>query len=680
MGVSFASFEIARSGLAVNERGLSVTGQNISNVNTPGYVRQQAMITTGPYQNVMNKNGMFQLGLGADIQQIRQIRHAFLDNIYRKESTTLGYWEAKSKTFQDVQAVLGEPMGAGLQNIMNQFWDSWQELSKEPDSLTVRALVRQRGEAVVQQVNHLGAQLDKLQSDLNSEIRVRIDEINEITTKIASLNVEILKNEISTDSANDYRDQRNTLVDRLCKLADVQVNEMQDGQLDITLGGYFLVTKGIQRGLYAEESQAGSGFVVPKLQGTDIIVTVNSGTLKGLMEARGEVFGARGSVENGSPYDKVDLVFAINRDATTTQKDEIKDNIQAIVDSYKAKGIDVRLGIVEYAADGTPTPVFASDVADFKARVDGLVAYTGDDAAYEGLQSAEGMDFRANAVKQFVLVTGSAMDEDPAAVASLAAELKSKGISTSVISDAGTLGSSSTPGTLANLVSITGGKAYDTDNPAVTIETALEGVNSEIHDDIYNNIFHTSNVISDLKNQLNLMINVMVREVNSIHASGITLTGATGINFFEAINSDYPMEMGNLKLSSSLAGSDGLNNIAASQTGQNGDNTIALAIANMRHTALIGKEGETLSLDDFYRAIILEVGNNASDAERIADSQNKLVQSADNQRQAIAGVSMDEEMNNMMKYKFAYNASSRVINVLDEMLETVIARTGLAGR
>jgi len=136
----------------VNERALSVTGHNVANVNTKGYARQQAMITTGPYLNLMR----YQIGLGASIQETRQIRHLFLDNIYRNENTELGYWETRSKTFQEIQTILGDPMGDGLQNVLNQFWNAWQELSKEPDSLTVRALVRQRAEALVHQIKSFG--------------------------------------------------------------------------------------------------------------------------------------------------------------------------------------------------------------------------------------------------------------------------------------------------------------------------------------------------------------------------------------------------------------------------------------------------------------------------------------------------------------------------------------------
>ena len=153
------------------------------------------------------------------------------------------------------------------------------------DSLTVRALVRQRSEALVQHINHLGEQLDRLQNDLNNEIMVRIDEINEITRQIAKLNVTILKNEVSGDTASDYRDQRNTLIDRLTKLVKVDVIEMQDGQVDITMGGYFLVQKGVSTDLYAAERKTGENFYVPKLAGTDI-ESCKRRHLKGLMESR----------------------------------------------------------------------------------------------------------------------------------------------------------------------------------------------------------------------------------------------------------------------------------------------------------------------------------------------------------------------------------------------------------
>lgn len=495
MAVGFSSYQIARSGLEVSERGLFVTGQNISNVDTTGYVRQQAIIQTSAYLTEYGKNGkMLQMGLGADIQETRQIRHTFLDNIYRRENTALGYWETRGKAFQDVEAILNDPMGDGLQDVMNQFWDSWQELTKSPESLTTRALVRQRGQAFVYYVNHIGTQLDKLQSDLNSEIQVRVGEVNNITSDIAKLNNMIASQEINGDSANDYRDQRNVLLDRLSKICDAEPLEMQDGQIDVTLGGYYLVSKGDSKNLYVEANAKNGNFYYPMLEGTDVEVKIKSGILKGLLESRGEVSGIK---------------------ETTVQ-------------------------------DG--------------------------------------------------------------------------------------------------------------------------------------NIPTSKNIVSDFKIRLNAMVNAMVVEVNKLQKDGYTLDGKVGVDFFDSIDEEYPMVMGNLRLSDELLSDKGLNNITASKTAEVGGNVIARAIANLRDTDILINSTGDVNIDEYYRAIILDIGNGGSEATTVAENQSKIIQSVEGQRTAISGVSMDEEMANMMKYKFAYDGSARVLNIIDSMIETVISSMGKVGR
>lgn len=647
MGVSFASYEIARSGLTVNERGLYVTGHNIANVNTPGYVRQQLMIRNGPVETVLTRAGLVQMGLGADIQEIRQIRHAFLDNIFRQENSTLGYWETRQKTFLDLQAILAEPMESGLQSVLNRFWDAWQELAKEPDSLTVRALVRQRSEALVQYVNHLGAQLDRLQNDLNTEIMVRIDEINEITRQIAKLNVTILKNEVSGDTAADYRDQRNSLIDRLTKLVKVDVIEMQDGQVDITLGGYFLVQKGVSTDLYAAERNPGENFYVAKLAGTDIEVPIKGGILKGLMESRGEVSGAVGSYENGTPNTRADVVFYI--DTSTMSVDEANARVALYEAELKKRGLDVKVTVIDVAsADGFAAAVDNTDVTLRKDAnkyaffvTNGSLTAEQMDALQAGLEEA-GMD-------------ASVITDKPSDWTALTGKLDGKTYSYSGFSaDTGD----------SSFVSLVSSMAYDT-NMDVSTNYSLIG--------------DSLNIISDVKKRLNALINVMLREINYLHKSGMNIKDPPGygVDLFVVINPAKPLEMGNIKLNPELAD---LSVIAASKTGNAGDNTIALEIANLRNKAMIMDKMGLVSLDDYYQYIILTVGNRASEAVNIAESQGRLVEAADAQRTAIAGVSMDEEMTHMLKFKFAYDAASRVLNIIDSMMETVVNRLGLAGR
>ena len=686
-GVGFASFEIPKSGLMVNQRALEVTGHNIANVNTTGYTRQQAIITSGPTQNENSRFGMFQMGLGADIQQVRQIRHTFLDNIYRQENTTLGYWESKNKTYQDVQAILGEPMGSGLQNTMNQFWDSWQELSKQPESLTVRALVRQRAETLTQQINHMGDQLNKQQTDLNSEVKVRIEEVNSLTTQIAQLNVSIMKIEVSRDTANDFRDQRNSAVDRLSKLVNAEVNEMQDGQLDITLGGYFIVSKGIQTNLYAGESSTGGMFYSPKLEGTNIEISLKSGIIKGLMEARGEVLGATGSYSNGSPYTKADINFVIdisNTPENSANLTKIQDNIDKYLKELNIPGADYNLNLITFDGNGVVSnQSFGSNAANFKNDLLLLTAAgaTGNNYLTDVATVLSTNTYRTDANKYALVFTNDSMEGNGGAAVTDASVyntlLKNAGIKTSIVTEVKYFNAGNETAELGwnSISTATGGKLYNINS--TDFKTLMTNVGMDNVNDGTSVVYTSNNIIPDIRKRLNALVNIMAREVNSLTRSGKTLSGQDGQDFFTVINPAYSMEMGNIKLNDNLLD---LNNIVSSSSGEKGDNTIALQIANLRNGSYMNDVNGVYTIDDYYQSIILEVGNGGLNANSIAQSQLQLVQSADNSRQAITGVSMDEEMTNMMKYKYAYQGASRVINAVDEMLETVISRLGLVGR
>ncbi|HHV96043.1 MAG TPA: flagellar hook-associated protein FlgK [Clostridiaceae bacterium] len=473
MASGLGSYNIAISGLYVNERALDVTGHNISNVNTPGYVRQQAMIKNAPYINVSTGSYQIQqMGLGADLQQIRQIRNSFLDAMYRKENMTLGYWEARYKGVQEIESILADPMGEGLQDVLNDFWDAWQELSKEPESLTVRAIVRQRSQNLVHTINHIGSQLDKLIEDLNTEISVRLAEVNSITAQIAELNVKISSEELAGGTANDYRDQRNLLADRLTKLVNAEVSETEDKHMYITIEGFAIVKPNGNVELHLETEQNGTSHKIT-IGKNGVEAPLNNGYIKGLI-------------------------------------DTIKE-------------------------------------------------------------------------------------------------------------------------------------------------------------------------IEDVKEMLNKLVSTMAEEVNKLHRSGKTAgePPADGQDFFVSAHSGQPITISNIKLNDNLKD---LNNIVSSAGGGSGDNTIALAISGLRNKPIISDKVGTLSIDEYYETVILAVGHSGKEAFNILDGQTKLVQSIDNNRQSLSGVSLDEEMANMMKYRFAYEASSRAFNAIDNMIETIINRMGIVGR
>jgi flagellar hook-associated protein 1 FlgK len=139
--------------------------------------------------------------------------------------------------------------------------------------------------------------------------------------------------------------------------------------------------------------------------------------------------------------------------------------------------------------------------------------------------------------------------------------------------------------------------------------------------------------------------------------------------------------MGNLRLNTDIYGSlKSLNNVVASRSGAAGDNDIALKIAHLREAHIMKDLSGILSVDDYYQALILGIGHDGAEAARIKENQQQLVDSADYHRESIMGVSMDEEMANLMQYKYGYNAAAKILNVIDEMMESMVRNMGHVGR
>jgi flagellar hook-associated protein 1 FlgK len=684
VAVNFLGMDTALSGLAANQKALEVTGHNVANLATAGYSRQSVVMASAATRAYGGNN--WKIEMGVSIQQIRQIRHMFTDNIYRSESNALGYWEARSKAVRDVQAILGEPMTAGFQNSLNIFWDAWQELSKAPESLTIRALLKQRAEALAENMNHIGTQLNKLQSDLNNEIKARIDEVNEITAKIAELNVKIMSAEAAGNSPNDYYDERNMLVDRLSTLLTVETWIGMEGNMDIIVDGYFLVSKGIQTRIYAAPNQDLSYFYTPKVEGIDVEIDVGQGVIKGLLEARGEVSGAKGSYDNGTPNTTADLTIVVDAANTTeAYRLQIRDHIRQMAEDLGKRGIDYNLRLVVIGSGALLESVsFGKDIDSLVADIPTSGTFTETTYDFGQIVSEVASKSGREANKYLLMFTGESINgsgstaTDPM-ISGYISTLNEHGITLSVATEPDYY-SAGDPGEhgWAFITGHTRGKVYDIGS--ADYANLMMSISRDINDDVNRKIStipEDLNIISSVRKQLNALLNIMAREVNYIHQMGKTLTGLDGGLFFAPIDPGLPLEMGNLAISSDLKD---LNNIAASTTDANGDNTIALRIAGLRNANLMTGGKKILSLDTYYQNIILDIGNKGYEADNMAVSHRLLVGQSDHIRQTVMGVSLDEEIANMIRFKYAYNANSKLIGVINSMIETVIFRLGISGR
>lgn len=172
--------------------------------------------------------------------------------------------------------------------------------------------------------------------------------------------------------------------------------------------------------------------------------------------------------------------------------------------------------------------------------------------------------------------------------------------------------------------------------------------------------------IDSYKDNLNAMVSSLVARMNAIHAVGYTLDGSQGVSFFSGTDAD------NIRISNEI--SLDLRNIAASENIEPGDGLNALKMANLFQENVLNAGTATYS--NYYASLISRLGVDAQKASTMEENQTVLVGHLKDRQESVAGVSLDEEMANMIKYQHGYNAAARVLTTLDEMLDTIINRMG----
>jgi flagellar hook-associated protein 1 FlgK len=467
---------MGRRALFTQQRALDVTGHNIANANTEGYTRQIAdMSASLPYTVPAFNSPVtpLQVGTGVDITALRRVREGFLDAQIRKETSTFGYWESKRDALKKIEVILREPSDNGLRTVMDQFWSSMQELSKNPESEGVRALVRETGITLANTFNQLSKQFTDLQTDADTSIGIKVSEANNYASQINALNKQISVLQAAGQNANDLRDKRDLLVDKLAKIMNITYSEDAAGIMTITVGGVN----------YVDAATATTG----------IINTINK---------------------------------------------------------------------------------------------------TG-----------------AGATLNWTLPP-------------------------------------------AGPVTVTGGEIYGLNEVYATI---------------------TTNYLIDL----NSLASTFASEVNTLHSAGFGLGAVppTGNNFFAG---GPPITAANLQVAAPILAD--LKNIAAASTaaGSPGDGSNALKMAQLKQKLTMS--AGTVTFDDFYRSLASRLGVQSQEAIRMSDNQDFLLAQLKNNRNEISGVSLDEEMTNMVRFQQSYNAAARLVTAMDEMIDVVVNRMGLVGR
>lgn len=238
MASTFMGLSIANRGLSAAQIGLATTTNNMSNIDTAGYSRQVVNQTSiGPaavYSSSL-------VGSGVEVTSVDRVRSFRLDQKYWQENSAASAAEASSTYLEQVESVFGAADSSTISNALDDFYTDLETLATSPSDASARAVVLEEAANLCNTLNEASASLTALRSDVNSDVKTAVEQINSYAEQIATLNNQIAVASASGASANELEDQRGLLVDELSGLIGITVTETDKGELNIAIEGTTLV-------------------------------------------------------------------------------------------------------------------------------------------------------------------------------------------------------------------------------------------------------------------------------------------------------------------------------------------------------------------------------------------------------------------------------------------------------
>lgn len=664
--------DVAKTALFTAQQALTVTGHNISNVNTPGFSRQEIILTES--QPIDGSPG--QVGTGVQIEQIRRSVDVFLNREITASQEDLGRYTVMQDELQRMEGLFGDTQGQGLAAQLNQFFQSLQDATTTPSQVPQRSVVLQNASMLSGTFHQITANLTDTSRAIDTQIGVTISEINGLTKQIAQLNTQIKSAEVSGQNANDFRDQRDLAINNLATRIDVTTIDRPDGTVSVyTARGLVLVDQDTTRNLVGVESSDNHGFLdvgydMGGTQPVSINGLITSGRLRGLLDVRDQTIP---SVQQGIDSLAGSLLTEVNQihragyglDGSTGQ-----DFFSGLSVTSKAPTTNVGSGSIGNGAVTAPSLLTFHDyeikfsgpsnysIVDATTGTDIRGNYTGTALTPPTMDAPSSIVTGVNdtlvvsvdgTTSGTITLNGAASPGQPyTSGAALAAELQSKINADPTLAAAGrqvtVLFDSTTNRLVLRSNSVGGTSSVDVTGGTARANLGLSGGTSTAASGTYS-----------------------APQTFQVDGIAVTVSGAPAANDIFSFNSRE-----NAARDLSVALSDP-SKIALSSTraGVPGDNQNGLALAALQSKAIGGLGNKTFS--DAYSNIATTLGVASQSAGQSFSAQQAQLQQLQTYQSQVSGVSIDEELVNLLKYQRAFEAASRMIAAADEMMSTLIS-------
>jgi flagellar hook-associated protein 1 FlgK len=296
-----AMLDVGKRSLMNSQTALQTVGHNIANKSTEGFSRQRVELVT----NEPIGEGNLRIGMGARAGVVTRTNNPWLEKQIQREGSNMGYADARAESLGRIEQVYNEQTEKGLNQYMNGFFNSFRELSNNPESLASRTMVREAGESLTKEFGRVVTQLHDVQDDVDGQLLNLTEEVNQMTKEVASLNEKIQIVEVQGMPANDERDRRDLLLKKLGEKIDISWAEGTDGHVAVTAGRTALLVSGTSyselKAAHTDERDRVEIFYQSTPNGTPVNVTnqIKGGRIGGALEVRDDVVeGLLGSIDH----------------------------------------------------------------------------------------------------------------------------------------------------------------------------------------------------------------------------------------------------------------------------------------------------------------------------------------------------------------------------------------------
>ena len=617
MASTFFGLDIAYTGVQAANAKLNTTANNIANVDTKGYTRQEATQVASDALRISQSYGM--AGTGVTVTDINQVRNEFYDVKYWQAQTNLGQYDMKMYYMYQIEDYFTDKDTVeGFEPIFSAMFDSLEEVYKQAGTPSTKTQFIGAAGDLCEYFNAQATNLEKLQLGVNEEIKNKVDEINSIAEQIATLNKQINTIEVNHLRANELRDKRNLLIDQLSRIVDVEVRETpiyttpggteKSGiyTYEVSIAGGQILVQGYEYNTLecvarsAEEkvnqSDADGLFEIKWSNTMDFnLYGANlGGELKGLIELRD---GNNEEYFHGTTKDVKD-----NSDGTYTvtievpNKDYLTDmNKCTLPDSGQLTLVNTKYKYSGFEFDGTKNPPTYTFTIKPDAGQAAPTIFDGKEASVGTKIDYQGIPYYQEQMNEWVRIFAKAMND----------------IEKTAVDEEG--------------------------NPAEVLFTAKDKVNG----------------------------------------TEIKFDDSLADNKYKSSDSDYyRLTAGNLSINNEMVkDASKFGTTVDIKKGGDAQDVTELLLTVQDDKNKVNFRG--CSAKEFLQCITSDIALSANNAKTFTENYTNINKSVSQTRLSISGVDNDEEALHLVKFQEAYNLSAKVMQIMTEIYDRLILQTGV---